>query len=126
PALGNFEAEAVVRFGLVELEGLGLHVLDVDDFAAAGDEGDGEGDEGVFHPEAAAALLEDEQHAGAVRYVFAAAQAGGALCLLVGDFDLEAHDVAVCGDDGEGLSLLAVSVSAVAAADAAEEEGQGD
>src|SRR5688500_5574196 len=67
PALRRLEAEKVWSGRVVVLRGVRFHVLDMDDGAALVDEGDGEVDEGVLHPEAAVAREAGEEHAGVVR-----------------------------------------------------------
>jgi hypothetical protein len=103
PALRDFEgidvvAEGAADHGFIE----GLHVVDFADDAGGVDVGDGEGDEGVVHPEThRLGLGENEEHGLSVGEFGAAHESDGAGFRGVGDFGLKGGSAEAQGGLGE-------------------------
>src|SRR5690554_3574376 len=81
PALFHLEGIARGAEGTVAVQGMGLHVSEIDDLAPGVDEGNGQRQRRVLHPEAVLPrLLEDKQHSMVWRKLVAkheAARAAG-------------------------------------------------
>jgi hypothetical protein len=103
PTLGDLEGVEVVAEGAADHGFIkGLHVVDLADDAGGVDVGDGEGDEGVVHPEAhGLGLGEDEEHGLSVGEFGASHESDGAGFGGVGDFGLEGGGAEAEGGGGE-------------------------
>lgn len=103
PALGDFQGIDEVAEGAVDRGGVqGLHVVDFANDAGGVDVGDGQGDEGVFHPEAERLRLgEDEEHGVSVGEFSAAHEPDGAGFGGVGDLGFQGGGADAEGGSGE-------------------------
>jgi hypothetical protein len=103
PSLLHLEHIAHRLRGAVTLLAARLHVGDVHDLAAVVDEGGGQGNEGIAHPEALTlGFLKHEHHALVGAKAGAEHQAAGAGAEIGGDFGANEMDARLEFDHGQG------------------------